>query len=506
MDLLLEIIQVLDENDLKKFKVFLKRYRNVKERKDLRLLELLMKNSKIKRTDLLGALYGKEFSLTAYHATRKRLMRQIVVFINQFKINAAKQEEVSEESLYRLSLFLFNSSKNEAAWSILSQAEVMALGNENFSLLNLIYSLQIENSLSEGATELEQIIERKKLYQQLSLEDDKANTAYHLIRYHLNKSLIEGKEIDIASMIQKVLVENDLAETIAKRPKFICNIISITRSSVLVSKDFYSFEPYIVDKYNDVEKIKSFTKLNHQYKIQLLYMIAHVMYRNKKFFDAMHYLQLMNNAMKEFNNLYHKIFYSKYILLHSAVLNYSGNNQKAIDLLEGYLHDKVGSTLQPHDLNTYLNLSTYYFQKGDYSKSIRLFLKLQQSESKLIKLMGMEWVLKKNIIECINQYELGNTDVVDRMIKSMIVKFEEFLNRPLYKRVKIFLNFVTMLNNDPSCCNKKTFINKIESSFDFVGAEREDIQAMTFYAWLKSKIVGKNYYTVLIDLINDRSI
>jgi hypothetical protein len=45
------------------------------------------------------------------------------------------------------------------------------------------------------------------------------------------------------------------------------------------------------------------------------------------------------------------------------------------------------------------------------------------------------------------------------------------------------------------------FKDKILDKLDFVPYEQEDIQAMAFYAWLKSKATQKDFYTTLLGLI-----
>jgi hypothetical protein len=45
------------------------------------------------------------------------------------------------------------------------------------------------------------------------------------------------------------------------------------------------------------------------------------------------------------------------------------------------------------------------------------------------------------------------------------------------------------------------FYRLVESSFEWVPFEQEDIQAVSFYAWLKSKMQRKNYYGILMELV-----
>jgi hypothetical protein len=46
----------------------------------------------------------------------------------------------------------------------------------------------------------------------------------------------------------------------------------------------------------------------------------------------------------------------------------------------------------------------------------------------------------------------------------------------------------------------------VDNAFDFAPFEQEDLQAMTFYAWLKSKWAGQEAYQVLMNLLNEKKI
>jgi tetratricopeptide (TPR) repeat protein len=366
--------------------------------------------------------------------------------LTEFISSKGKSDDVTSErhieNLLFISRYMFDRKRDQAAWSFLLQAEQLAEKGENYKLLNNIFSFQIENSFTEYAPDLNKIIAEKEKYQALAIEDDNANIAYHLIRHKLNKSLEENQEIDIKEIIKKVLKTYHLTDIVITRPKLMYNIISITRTAILASKEYLKLEPYIIDKYNQIDNRGSFSKYNHFYKISMQYMIAHVLYRNKKFTEALSYLKILYENLLDYNKSHYLFFYPRYALLFAAVLNYSGKNKEAIDLLEKMLKDKKIKMDRSTQLNTFLNLSIYYFQKEQYGKSIRLFQNVNHSDKWLEKVMGREWVLKKNIIECINQFELGNSDTVDSRIKSILKNYKDLFTRPIYTRVETFLKLV----------------------------------------------------------------
>ena len=502
MDIIKEMTQVLSLEEKKDFRLFLQRYQKKKPDKTLELFQYFSENKKIDRSAVLAKLYPKDSNLVAYHATRKRLIKQLseYIFLQQKKEDLSSEGQI--ESLLFVSKYLFDRNAEEAGWNFLKQAEELALKTETYLLLNTIYSFQIEKSLSEFAPELSTLLKNKKQIFELAQEEDRANTAQQIIRHKLMQSMAKGDEIDMGEIVSEVLSAYQLNNTLLERPRLMYNIISIMRSIALSKKDFYSFEPYIIKQFTKAEKKNIFNQYNHRYKVHILYMIAHVLYRNKKFIEAEHFLKLLSFSLQEFNNSQYLNFQSKYMLLNAAVLNYTGRNTEAIDCLRSILDNKTFHGDKINMFNAYLNLSIYLFQQEQFHSSAIVFRNLLHSDNWLSKIMGREWVMKKNIMECISQFELGNSDIVDNRLKSILRNFNDLFHQDTYKRVYVFLLLVKRLNDQPNTATSKEFKEEVRESFFFIEVEKEDIQAMSFYGWLKAKVESRSYYEVLLELVN----
>ncbi len=501
MDLIQEMTRVFSPEEKKDFRLFLQRYQKKKPDKTQALFQLFEANISDRAT-LLEKLYPENNNLVAYHATRKRLLGQLSEYIFLQQKTQDSSQEGQTESLLFVAKYLFDRNAEEAGWDFLRQAELLALKSETYQLLNTIYSYQIEKSTSEFAPDFQEILRKKQQAKEDANVEDQANTAQQVIRHQLLKAMSKGAALNMEKIILEVLKEYGLSSILPERPRLLYNLISIYRTAALASKDFYAFEPYIIEQYTAATKKKTFNRYNHRYKVHLLYMIAHVLYRNKKFKKAEQYLEELHQGLLEYQNSQYQVFYPRYCLLKSAILNYTGRYQEAIDLLKKFLQQKTIPLDKLGTLNVYLNLSTYYFQQKQYHSSITVFQNVQHSDGWLSKTMGREWMLKKDLIECINQYELGHTDLVESRIKSIRKNFRDLFELPVYKRVQVFISLMEKLNKNPQIASTKNFREEVENSFVFIEAEREDIQAMAFYGWLKSKMEKRNYYEVLLELVN----
>jgi hypothetical protein len=146
-----------------------------------------------------------------------------------------------------------------------------------------------------------------------------------------------------------------------------------------------------------------------------------------------------------------------------------------------------------------LNLAVYYFQKEDFKMCNKTLYQIQNTDNWLQKKKGKEWVLRKNLIEVITQYELGNVDIALNRIKSFKKTHEKLLQLSMYQRVHTFLGFVEDIIKNPEKVSQPEYLEHVDQTLDRWPIQREDIQAMAFYCWLKSKMQKRKYYEVLIE-------
>ena len=500
MDKLQEIINTLSDDDKREFRIFINRQKSKKERKDLDLFELLclQLNSK----EIQSRLY-KTPNKVAYHTLRKRLLKHLTDFIVLKQIDADTTAASSISGLITMAAYLLKNQSNELAWRFLNKAEQAAIDNEQYELLNSIYHLQIESSGSEFATAINTTYEKWELNKKIVDENERINIAYNFIKKELNEVILQGKDKNVNELVEDLLVKYKLNDTVFKRPEILYKVLDLTRKVKFSKKDFYSFEPYVIELYKELSK-NGFSKKNHFYKINILYMISHSLYRNRKFGNSISYLNEMLKEMTEYNKAYYKQFYPKYIMLLAANCSFSNKNLASISLLENIKPALFSKLSIEEQLNIKMNLAIYLGYQEDFKKSNFILQTLNHTDNWLVKKMGIEWVLKKNMIEIMMQYELENYEIALNRIRSFERNFSELVNHPLYARANQFMQTIKMIINDPTIVKDKSFVDGVISTLVKTPSEQEDLQAMTFYSWLKSKMQNKAFYAVLLDVVNTR--
>ncbi|MES2732309.1 MAG: hypothetical protein V4714_11185 [Bacteroidota bacterium] len=501
MDDLKTAIDTLSEEDRKEFAQFIRRQKNKKNRKDLDLFKLLQLKQSLSSAEMIARLYPDEANPVAYYAVRKRLMRHLTDFI---LLKRTQQDNTAASSLMgmiSLAQYLFAARAERIAWNILRKAEKVGLENEQYDFLNSLYNLQIAQASSEYADELTTILEKRNQNKRLADEDERANIASSLIKHRLAEVRRQGRGegLDFERVIREVLETYQLSDAINRRPSLLYKLMSIARSAVLVGKDFYTFEPYIREQYHRMETSPGFAVAHQYYQQSLLYMIAQALYRNRKFTESIHYLELLRQCVNK-QKSYYQEFHPRYVLLLAVNQAFLGKNEQSVMLLESLLNDTSLRLTHADRLNALLNLSFYYFQQCNYKKANQTLMEMHHSDAWCEQKMGREWMLKKSLSELILQYELGNVDLALNKMRAIERSFGELLRQKPYQNVRSYLQLVKQMLDQPAHVSRPDFFRQVDDSIDFAPLEQEDIQAMNFYAWLKSKMVRQDYYEVLLEM------
>lgn len=502
MDILKNIILTFDKDDVKEFKSFINRKKQKQNRKDLDLFLILLDEQDVKPKVITEQLYG-EHNFEAYHTLRRKLFKHIRDYIITKRLQDDNTKQSTIAGSISLSQYLFDKAQFEMAWEFIIKAENEAITAESFQILHSIYNIQIEHFGVYCPLSLNEIILKRKENEQRVKNEEKALIANALIKEKLLISKQDGTTFDFDKEIENILKQLNIGDYILNHPKLLFNFISITRSNFIANKNYYAFEP-IIKKY--FEKIKSNIaddpKYQHIY-VELLYFLSHALYRNKKFTEAIKYLQEMDELLQKFNKTLYQRFNARYSLLLAACESFTGNSKSAAQRLNHFLEN---SKKINHDdyLKAVINRCIYLTHIDEVEKANQhLILYLDHSDKWYDKIMGKEWVLKKNIIELMLQYELENYDLCLNRIRSIERSYGSLFKLAKYERVKIYLKFVKDIINDPFIVKDKKWLNKIEGAFEWIPLEQEDLQAISFYSWFKSKLGKNSQYEVLLSLINN---
>ena len=124
-------------------------------------------------------------------------------------------------------------------------------------------------------------------------------------------------------------------------------------------------------------------------------------------------------------------------------------------------------------------------------------------------------MLNRNIGEMLIQVELDNSELalgrlraIERTIRELFPAVPANADTATeatavggpYHPVLAYLGLVRELLENPATPQAGHFINRVTHLPPFISQEREDLQVLSFYAWLRARTLGRPYYEVLLEL------
>lgn len=490
------IILTFSEEEKQKFTTYLEKKNKRKDTKNIQLFKLIHAN-KWTSSSICKKIYSNK-NKAAYHALRKRLYQSIIDFIAN---NTLEEENSTEMKIIKYILasrtFLLN-KKYKVAYKLLDKAEAIAQENYLFPILNEVYHTKIQYAYANPDVDLNTLVTQYKTNQKNHYLEDQLNIVYAKIRQAITNANYNGAILNFETLLTKTLSEHNISINDSMSFKSLYQLMTIVSISAFATNDYLKTEPFLIQTYSNLLQHKSKDKELY-YHIQVLYLIANTLFRNKKFKASISYLELMHDKMILNKKKHYNTFYLKYNLLLALNLNYSNQQAKAIALLEPILQKKSEDleTL----LDSYLSLITFYMQASEYKKASNLMSNFYHTDRYYESKAGKEWIIKKNLIEIILHIELENLDLVDSRLLSFKRSYYDYLKTIKQQRVITYLTFIEAYSKNPNAVTTTQFKAKVEASFEWIDAKKEDIFVMSFYAWLKSKMDKNALYTTTLELV-----
>ncbi len=516
MDELRLTLQTLPPDDRRDLARYLQWQRKLSPaRLDLRLLLLLLRPREHAPAELIKKLYPDEPNAVAYYALRKRLMRALTDFLLLRQRQQDATAATSVRGQLTLAQYLMGAGVPRLAWAMLRKAEKLALANEQFEPLNAVYNVQVQYADSAHADPLDEILRRRARNKHFADEEERAGLADAVLRQRLRQARLRGRgAVPADALLAEVLREYDLQEAFARSPSLLCRLMSIARQAMLLRGDFADFAVYIERCYGLMERRHGFAPAQRAYQLRLLYMLAHALYRARRFAESVTYLEQGRELLAAAPGRQFVDLSARFTFLQAADYAFLRRNPDSIGLLEAAL--KAKPTLLPTDeLTARLQLTFHYFAEGNFARASQTLSSLDRTDHWLEANLGVEWVLKHNLGEMLIQLELGNADLALTRLRVIRRRLQELhpATEPApdgsapaapeggpYHSVLTFLGFVREIIQDPAVARTPDFAARVARIPAFLSEEKEDLQVVSFFAWLKARVLGRRYYEVLLEL------
>lgn len=489
-----EIINLMDGLDKKAFESHLKNKNKRIDVQNIKLFKLLETDDII----AINKIYGTNNA--AFHALNKRLYDNLVAFManRTFVNNTGEAHEVLR--LLVVSRLFLEHKLTKTAFKCLARAEVKALDLEHFSLLNEIYHTQIQYAHLQPAQNLDALIEKFNVNTKKLRREEQLNVGYALLRRELTDIVHKGKVIDFREFIMGTVNRLGISLNEALTFKSLYQILFIANEYASLNSNFTLVEPFVQKSYNFIAGKEDMAGKQLYYHIYILYFMANIYFRNRKFSESEAVLTIMYSQMQQQNKQYYQLFSQRYYLMLSLNKNYNGDPAGAMAVAEKALKDanKKTDVSDVHDLR--LAMIVFCLLRED--KSVSTYMRqYTHTDSWYEKKLGMLYAIRKSLVEILMHIQFENTELALSRIKSFKRRYKKYLAEVNESRVMDYVLLLERYVLKPEIAATAQFKHTIEAMIK--PDVQEDIFVLSFIGWMLAKAYKKPPYDVTIALMHD---
>lgn len=495
MDSLFELTNLLSNTDKKLFKQFLQRKNKRSDVKNLQLLNLIETDD----IDNLKKLYNPKKNNDAYHALRKRLQDNLLLFLSQRTFEGSHSDTYDALRLLVVGRFLLENDLVKLALKCLEKAERLAEHLEQFNLLNELLLLKIQYAHLPEAENLETLTARF-LQNQLQMQREaKLNMAYAFLRQELQEIHLNGKIVNLTSLVITTIRKYKISVQDLMTYKSIYQILFIANEYAAIQQNYGLIERYInrTDQFMQGQSNKKQAYLF--YHISILYFLANFHLRRKNFEGSASYLKEMMDLMVT-DNRYYALFYLRHQLLAGLHLFYTGFAADAIAILQKSLSDTKHRP-KPEDVEDLRICLAMFLALCNDRGSLKQLTLLTRTDAWYEKKMGMLWTIRKSLMEILVHAQFDNIELAMSRLSSFRRRYKKYLLKTSEERVLLFLTLVEKHLLKPDVVFEASYRKAVLNLHS--GAENSDIFTLSFIAWLIARREKKTAYTVVLRLIQD---
>jgi hypothetical protein len=485
MNILNQVIEGMNKEQVRFFKLFISRSRETEDRKDAELFDFIRKSGdKYDEKKIHRKLYDVH-SKNSFYRLKHRLLQDLNKSLMVQHFN--DDQVVYILHLLALEKYYYNKNNIQCAIYFLKKAEGEAGRIENYELLDIILGEFIKLSHEQVSINPERYIhERKKNQDQLHrlrvIDDILALVSYKM---KITQNFSSGRN-PVIPLLQKTLNEISKDKELKKNPQLRFKIYHAVSRILLQKREYKALEEYLLATYKEFETEHLFNRNNHDTKLQILVFIVNTLFKNGKLRESLNFVDKLKTAMEEYQQLY----YDKYVFFYynSLVINYSKlDGKKAIEILEEMKKNRKLKSTPFYEMFVYLNLAVLFFDQADYHQSIRNLNRVYLLDG--FKNADRTLQFKIAIAELMIRYELNDFDILEVKIGQVKKDYKELLKRKESLREKQMLLIIRRMIDIDSIKKDKLLVAKIQLMLHSKEEETEgDTEVLNYKIWLRGKI------------------
>ena len=469
------IIQSLSKQEIRFFKLFIKRTDN-KKRKDVDLFDFMKKKGDdLKIKDALKKL---ETNTNNYHQIKNRLYHELnnsMVWQHIWKDNQSKSF-----SYVLLARVYKNKGELELAFHYLNYAEKEAIDSELYEILSIVYTEIIQLSHELISIDVDKYIALKKENILILSEIDSVDLLLAKVMYDIKTKQNFGKDdLSLYKVIKSKYIKITKDKKLLNSARFRMRLFKMYSRLLLQERNYKSLENFLIESYNDFEEDNLFSRSNHNEKLTLLTYLTNCLCKNKKHKESLKYAELLLISMKEYDSFLH----DKYLFFYYNILvsNYAKTDKdKALDYLNKASNNEIIKKLPSYTSFIYLNKSLIYFHADNFTEAQKNISRLVIQEDFL--LLDKAFQLKILIADIIIRFKNEQHDITDK-IEDIRKNYKQLLFNKEYVRDRGMINIISKKINREDILDDKERMLSWMSDYD-----SEDLDIISYNLWLRNNL------------------
>ncbi|HNC32790.1 MAG TPA: hypothetical protein PLZ26_01650 [Bacteroidia bacterium] len=486
MDILNQLINGLNKEEVRFFKMYINRVEKTDNRKDVQLFDYIRKSGDRFSDEIIFKKLYQPQEKNSYYRLKNRLIREV----NKSLTLQHFDDDMVVYIFRLLALVKFYLNKNalKPAYFFLRKAEQKANETESLELLDIIYGEYIRLTREMTSINPEFYIHRRKenseKLNQLRVIDDILAVVTYRLKITQNLS---SKDETVISLLQKTTDDFIGDPKIVKSPLFRFRIYNAISQLLLQSHQYTLLEDYLLKTLKIFNQEKLFTKNNHETKLQLLVYLVNSLYKNNKLKKSLEYTNMLHQEMKAYNQL----FYDKFLFYYynALVINYSKTDKQKeiVTLQEMEQNEKINANLFYRQF-ILLNFALAYFDQKEFNLSAKSFTRLQMMPD--YKETDESLRMKVAVAELMTRHELNDYSTFDYKLKQFKKDFRGVLNKPENEPEKLMSEILKLMM---SVNNRKNRAIELRIAQLKTFSKEEDQSGLINYLdWLQEKKLFKN--------------
>jgi tetratricopeptide (TPR) repeat protein len=484
MNILFEIINSLNKEESRFYKLFAGRTNSGDVRKDMLLFDFIKQNGEEYEEQTIADELYKD-NKNSFYQLKNRLYKDLNK--SMMLQHMGKEKDIFILHFVLLSRVYKRKGNVKLSFHYLKKAEKEAENIDSFELLSIIYSEILKLSYDMISINVEEYIEKKRNNNEQLNWVQEIDLLLAAVMYRVKTAQnFSTNNKSINEVLQKTLNSFSKNDKIPKSPKFRIKVYQVVSRVLLQQHNFQALEEYLTHTYKEFSKEKLFNKPNHEQKLTMLAYLTNCLFKTHKHKQSLEYAEKLKTSMNEYDGF----LKDKYLFYYynALVINYSlSNKDKALEVLKEAKSNDIIQQLPTFSVFIYLNTALIYYDQGKTSLAAKNLSRLILQDDFMN--IGKSFQLKIHIAELIVRYDLNQADAIDSRIKHIKKTFKDLLKDANFKRDKQLVDIIESLIYCNNLNQDKKLIKKINTLSLIIDDEKaDDVDIINYNVWLKSLV------------------